>query len=129
VLTIEPCILRHVAKHRVPTGQDLLQNLCSSCTAVGDQGSGQQASPFPAAASSDAVPEHLFGGLDEHLRMLNLPFDSTCRTIEDCLDLYTSSNQGAGCGCPDCKKPTVRRRRFRELHNTVLVQMQVLDNH
>jgi hypothetical protein len=45
---------------------------------VGDQGSGQQASTFPAAASSDAVPEHISGGLEKDLRMQHLPFDSTC---------------------------------------------------
>lgn len=51
---------------------------------------------------------HNSGGADKHLRMLNLPFDSTCRIIEDCLDLYTSNNQVVGCDHPDCKTPTVR---------------------
>lgn len=112
----------HVAKHCVPTGRVLLQNLCSSCTAEGDQGSGQQASICPAAASSDALPE-------QDLRMLSLPFDSACRTIEDCLDLYMSGSQNVGCDCPVCKRPTVIRRTFLELPNTVLMQMQVLDSH
>lgn len=106
----------------MPTGPGLLQNACSLCPGAGDPG--QQAPNAPAA-----VLEHRFAGIDEKMRMLALPFDHTCGTVEGCLDLHMSSNQRVGCGCPLCQQPTARHRRFRELPNTLLLQIQLLNGH
>jgi len=60
--------------------------------------------------------------------MLTLPFDTTCRSVDDCLDLYMSSNQCDGCECPVCEQPTARHRSFQQLPNTLLLQIQLLND-
>jgi hypothetical protein len=76
-------------EHCVSNGQHLLQDLCNSCTAESNQGSGQQVSISPAAApASEALSEHYFGGLDKHFYAESACYTTCQTTVEGCLDLY-----------------------------------------